>query len=198
MIKTLRFCFPASLLLPFCGCLGVESYTLTLDWGALQGEFVYHDIVSTESAEGKVAEDFAELKKMLAEPNIPFEISETSGVLKVTDKELFREGDALSGRVRFQLLCASWGCAKEAVLRAILDESCSAGNGEVFLVLDRKGSLRTDGSVLDTKKSRVVVWPEDAKVFTLTVKSADSSCRGKCRSLLHLWLKDPAGAGSLH
>lgn len=192
MMKTLRQALPAFLLLPLCGCLTMEGYSLTLDWKKLEGEFVYHDI----GTDGDPAKEYADLKSMLADPNIPFKVEETSDTLRVTGKELFREGDDLSGRVRFKIMCPEGKCAKEVVLGKVLDsgEDCWARRGEVILLAEDKGHIKTNGKVLRSRKNHIVVWPAEAEVFSLAIRDMYESCERskKCASLLPFWQMDKA------
>ncbi|MBI5883339.1 MAG: hypothetical protein HZB91_09580 [Elusimicrobia bacterium] len=187
MMKTLRHALPIIILLPMCGCLTMEGYSLTLDWKKLSGEIVYHDIGS----DGDAVKEYAELKDMLADQDVPFKVERTSDTLQVTGKELFREGDHLSGRVRFKLLCPEGNCDKAGVLSKILDcgTDCWSRREEVILFMDDADTVRSNGKVLRSKKNRIVVWPLEAEVFTLESRGMDESCgRGKkCRSLLPYW-----------
>jgi hypothetical protein len=168
----------------------MEGYSLTLDWKKLSGELVYHDIGS----DGDAVKEYAELKAMLADPDVPFKVERTSGTLEVTGKELFREGDHLSGRVRFNILCPEGICDKADILRKTLDcgTDCWQRREEVFLFMDDADTVRSNGKVLRSKKNRIAVWPLEAEVFTLESRGMDESCgHDKKRiSLLPFWLKD--------
>ena len=170
------------------GCLTVESTRFSYNHETGEVVWIYHDIRSKNDPHGDSSpqKDWCELKKMLTEPWEPDDPVVTS-----VKKEIYQDGEVLSGRLEALVNCPECFPSKVAVLKYLLkgesDYRCVSVRGDILMLFPKERRiLATNGRLLETETNWIILWEADVTRFEFEIEEAESGQT----SLLPYFLED--------
>lgn len=180
-----------SICLILCGCLTRQKYSFKFDYTTGRAERLSYDIRSQKGADekGYSIEGDWELLKSITGKDFGKEFD--SDVIKPIKAELFQDGEVLSGKEIFKVQLPKAFPSKKVLLEKLhadQDEGLQFQiiNGEIFLFASNKTIESSNGKIIKTEKSDIIVWPEEQVIFEFTLNK--NSTGGK--SLLPFYLKE--------
>ncbi len=153
------------------GCVTVSEYTFSFDYNTGEVRREYRNLTSRQAPNEQnysVTNDWAQLKKMQSDPKPEFDPE----VVAVISRELYQDGEVLSGR-KVQQVQGPKCFPSKAVLLAYLhsqDWRWEMRNGEVLLFLpEGKKIISTNGQPLNSAKNAIIAWPQATNRFDYVV-----------------------------
>ncbi|MEX0321249.1 MAG: hypothetical protein AB3N63_03780 [Puniceicoccaceae bacterium] len=135
-----------------------------------------------------IEKDWEELKQMLHSDDSEHD----ENVVDLINRELYQDGDVLSGRITWRVRCPDCFPGVIDVMRYLHKGEEKSYRfedirGDMFLFLPKgRRVIETNGEVLETSKNWVIVWPGDAELIEFTIRGEHTG--GK--SLLPFFLND--------
>lgn len=197
-MKFLKICiFLVIMVIFFSGCLIVGENSFKFDYNTGLVEVTYHDFRSAEGHnedDYSIEKDWKELWESISEP----QQEQDKDVVELLTKKLFQEDDALSEIMKIKVNCPKCFPSKMTILEYLHKEGVyftdlkeskfETINREIFFFIPSgMNILSTNGALIETNNSKIIVWSEDQEIFEYHIQESDQS-RGK--SLLPFYLKE--------